>query len=75
MATAHSSGPHTLEKLSWYLEHCPHSAWDSFSTEQQQRMVEEDLLAGKSVSLVLASLITTGMVLCIATLVIVLTTI
>lgn len=68
MATANRTSFDNLEKLSWYLDHCAHTAWDTFSVEQQRKMVEDDLMAGTSVSLVLASLITAGLVLSIVTL-------
>ncbi len=58
----------TLEKLNWYLSHHQHAAWDRFSPEEQDQMVNEDLFAGRSVSILLASLIATGMILSLATL-------
>ncbi|MBI3837530.1 MAG: hypothetical protein HY288_06315 [Planctomycetia bacterium] len=67
MATANPVGQNNLEKLSWYLDHCKHTVWDSFSADQQNRMIEDDLLAGTSVATVLASLIATGLVLIIVT--------
>ena len=67
MANANKARSGTLEKLSWYLEHHAHSVWDRFSADQQQKMVEEDLMAGVSVSMVLMSLITAGLVLTIVT--------
>lgn len=66
--------PRNLPKLSWYLNHNVHQIWDRFSPDQQDEMVGDDLSAGISVSMVLVSLITTGMLLCIATLVAVLAT-
>jgi hypothetical protein len=57
-----------LDKLSWYLSHCPHRQWDRFNAEQQARMVDDDLFAGRSVSMVLVSLIAVGMVLSAVTL-------
>lgn len=68
MATANSTPRSAAEKLAWYLDHHAHSVWDRFSAEQQEKMVEEDLAAGKSVSLVLVSLITAGMLLAAVTL-------
>jgi hypothetical protein len=56
------------QKLSWFLSHRPHQLWDRFSPDQQEAMVRDDLSAGLSVSIELASLIATGMILCIATL-------
>jgi hypothetical protein len=56
------------QKLSWFLNHRPHRLWDQFSPDQQEEMVGDDLSAGVSVSMVLGSLIATGMLLCIATL-------
>lgn len=70
MATIGQGTSH-LEKLGWYLGHCNHQQWDRFSTDSQQRMVEEDLSAGTSVSLVLGSLITIGMLLSAITLAVV----
>jgi hypothetical protein len=64
--------PGNVQKLSWYLNHNAHQLWDRFSPDQQDEMVGDDLSAGISVSMVLVSLITTGMLLCIATLVAVL---
>ena len=73
MATiSRSSG--ISEKLSWYFSHCPHDLWDRFSGDDQSRMVEDDLLAGRSVSLVLVSLITAGLLLSAITLAVVLWT-
>ena len=62
------------QKLSWFLNHRPHQLWDQFSPEQQEEMVGDDLSASVSVSMVLGSLITAGMILCIATLAAVLAT-
>jgi hypothetical protein len=56
------------QKLSWFLSHRPHQLWDQFTPDQQEEMVSDDLSAGLSVSIELASLIATGMILCIATL-------
>lgn len=68
MATVHRPGPNSLEKLSWYLGHCKHTVWDQFSDQERKRMIDDDIAAGISVSLVLGSLITAGMVLAIVTL-------
>ena len=68
MATANPTGPNPLAKLSWYLNHERHSVWDRFSADEQRKMVEDDLFAGKSVSLVLASLITAGLAMSIVSL-------
>jgi hypothetical protein len=57
-----------LDKLAWYLGHCRHSQWDKFNPDEQTKMVEDDLFAGRSVSLVLVSLIAVGMVLSAVTL-------
>ena len=67
MVSADPTRSNTLEKLSWYLGHKQHTVWDQFDTDQQRQMVEEDLLAGKSVSLLLVSLITAGLVLSMIT--------
>ena len=66
--------PRSAQKLSWHLNHNIHQVWDRFSAEQQDEMVGDDLSAGITVSLVLVSLIATGMLLCIATLAAVLAT-
>ncbi len=58
----------TLNKLNYYLNHCPHKDWDHFSQDEQAQMIEEDLFAGRSVSIVLTSVITIGMLLSAATL-------
>jgi len=69
------SQPHSeLDKLSWYFNRCNHTQWDRFSPDQQAQMVRDDLLAGRSVSLVLGSLITAGLVLSAVTLAVVLAT-
>lgn len=65
MTSANSTQPRYLEKLSWYLGHCQHTVWDRFSSEQQRQMVEEDLFAGKSVSLLLLAEIIFGLALCV----------
>ena len=69
IAKATSNG---LDKLGWYLAHQEHTVWDGFGAESQRQMVDDDLAAGKQVSIVLVSLITTGMLLSLATLIIVL---
>ncbi len=66
--------PRNAQKLSWYLNHNVHQVWDRFSADQQDEMVGDDLSAGVTVSMVLVSLIATGMLLCIATLAAVLVT-
>jgi hypothetical protein len=71
MATASPGTSDPLTKLSYYLSHAQHSVWDRFGAEEQRRMVEYDLTAGKSVSLVLASLITAGLVLSIVSLLVI----
>jgi hypothetical protein len=73
MATL-SQTPSELNKLSWYFDRCQHAQWDRFSPDQQARMVREDLLAGRNVSLLLGSLITAGLVLSAVTLAVVLAT-
>ena len=67
MATANPVGGNNLEKISWYLDHCKHTVWDSFGADQQNRMIDDDLTAGTSVAMVLVSLITTGLVLIVVT--------
>lgn len=67
MATANPSGSGNLDKLGWYLDHHTHTAWDTFSADQQRKMIEDDLSAGTSVSLLLAALITVGLVMSIVT--------
>jgi hypothetical protein len=66
--------PTSLDKLSWYLGHCPHTQWDRFKMAEKAQMVEEDLAAGRSVSAVLISLVTMGMVLSAVTLIAILLT-
>ncbi len=72
MATIHQPATDHASKLSWYLSHAPHNVWDRFSASEQQQMVDEDLFAGKSVSLLLSSVITVGLMMAAASLVIVL---
>lgn len=67
MATTDPRTSNHLEKLSWYLSHARHSVWDAFSAEQQQKMVEDDLFAGKSVSALLVSVITAGLAMSVVT--------
>ena len=67
MAVVHAK-TNNRQKLTWFLSHRPHQLWDQFSPEQQEEVVGDDLSAGLSVSMVLGSLITAGMLLCIATL-------
>jgi hypothetical protein len=74
MAMANSAGTNNLEKVSWYLNHHMHTVWDRFNADQQDRMIDDDLRAGTSVSMVLISVITTGMVLATITLLVVLAT-
>ena len=71
MATANHGN---LEKLSWYLANQRHDAWDAFGAEQQEQMIEDDLSAATNVSAILVSLVTTGLVLSIVTVVAVLMT-
>lgn len=66
----HTSGP--LAKLSWYFSHAQHSVWDRFGSDQQQKMVEDDLTAGKSVAILLFALISTGLVMSIVSLLVIL---
>lgn len=61
-----------FDKLSWYFIHCHHDQWDRFSRDEQAAMVDDDLAAGRSVSLVLVSLIGVGMLLSAVTLIAVL---
>jgi hypothetical protein len=74
MATANRTGSGYLEKLTWYLGHHAHTVWDTFSADQQKKMVQKDLSAGTSVALLLVSLITAGLVLSIVTVLAVLLT-
>jgi hypothetical protein len=71
MATANLRQADPLAKLSWHLSHLPHQVWDRFSVEEQKRMVEDDLFAGKSVSLELAALITVGLAMSIVSLIVI----
>jgi hypothetical protein len=72
MATAPRPSNDYSSKLAWYLNRGPHNVWDRFSASEQQQMVEEDLFAGKSVSLLLSSVITVGLVMAAVSLAIVL---
>lgn len=72
MATVQRPTDNLSNKLAWYLNHAPHSAWDRFSASEQQQMVEDDLFAGRSVSLLLSSVITVGLVMAAVSLAIVL---
>jgi hypothetical protein len=72
MATVQRPPDNLTAKLSWYLNRGPHNVWDRFSPDQQQQMVEDDLFAGKSVSLLLSSVITVGLVMAAVSLAIVL---
>jgi hypothetical protein len=72
MATASSGNRSHLEKLSWYLAHQPHEVWDRFSAEQQEQMIDDDFSAATNVSAILVSLVTTGLLLSIVTVVAVL---
>jgi hypothetical protein len=72
MATAQPNSTNPLDKLSFYLAQGQHSVWDRFSPDQQRQMVEDDLAAGRSVSLVLAALITAGMLMSIGSMVLIL---
>jgi hypothetical protein len=74
MATVTGRQARLTEKLSWYFQRGPHRAWDRFSPEDQEQMLRDDMAAGTRVSLVLVGLITTGLVLSIATLLAVLLT-
>ena len=74
MATANRQGSDVLEKLGWHLSHHAHTIWDTFSADERRKMVEDDMTAGTSVSLLLAALITTGLVLSAVTLLAVLLT-
>lgn len=67
MATVNTTGSGNQDKLAWYLDHCTHTVWDTFSADQQRQMIEDDLSAGTSVSLVLAALITTGLAMSLIT--------
>jgi hypothetical protein len=72
MATIQRPATDHTSKLSWYLSHAQHGIWDRFSPSEQQKMVDEDLFAGQSVSLLLTSVITVGLLMAAASLVIVL---
>jgi hypothetical protein len=74
MATTDRRGSSNLDKLSWYLKHGPHAVWDAFPRDEQDRMVADDLTAGKTVSLLLFLLISTGLVLSAVTLLAILLT-
>ncbi len=74
MATVRGHKTSLTDQLSWYFERGPHRTWDRFGQEDQERMLRDDLTAGIRVSLVLVSLITTGLVLSIVTLLVVLLT-
>jgi hypothetical protein len=74
MATANLVGAKHFEKVSWYLAHHAHSVWDLFSAGQQGQMIDDDLRAGTSVSLLLIAVIATGMTLIAITLLVVLAT-
>jgi hypothetical protein len=74
MATMHKKPASLGKTLSWYLNHSEHSVWDRFNSDQQRHMVDEDLAAGRQVTSVLFALITTGMVLSMITLLVVLAT-
>jgi hypothetical protein len=66
MATA---GPTRLvDKLDFYNATRSHTVWDRFTVEDKERMLADDLAAGTSVSLVLSTLITIGLVLSAVTL-------
>ena len=67
MATI-SHDPKNREKIGWYLSHCNHNIWDQFSPDQQESMLDEDLFAGRSVSLVLGSIVVMGLMLSAVTL-------
>jgi hypothetical protein len=71
MTTVQPTG-NPLEKLSFYLANGQHSVWDKFTPEQQRQMVEDDLAAGRSVSLVLAALITAGMLMSVGSMLLIL---
>jgi hypothetical protein len=68
MATVGPTQSKLVDKLSWYNSQSPHTVWDRFSAEEKEQMLADDLAAGTRVSLVLAALITAGLVLCIVTL-------
>ncbi len=72
MATVQRPTTDHTSKLSWYLRHAQHGTWDRFSPREQQKMVDDDLFAGKSVSLLLSSVIMVGLLMAVASLAIVL---
>jgi hypothetical protein len=74
MATANQAGTKNLEKVTWYLKHHTHTVWDMFNANQQGQMIDDDLRAGTSVSLVLISVIAAGMILAAITLLAILAT-
>jgi hypothetical protein len=43
------------------------SVWSAFDTEQRRQLIDDDLLAGRSVSLVLISVVTAGFLMMILT--------
>ncbi len=69
MAMVSPSKPKLVEKISWYTSGRAHQMWDRFSRDEQERMLEDDLTAGTRVSVLLAALIATGMVLSLITVV------
>jgi hypothetical protein len=68
MAVVGPSQTKLIDKLGWYNSTSRHNVWDRFSAEEKEQMLADDLAAGTQVSLVLAALITAGLVLCIVTL-------
>jgi hypothetical protein len=63
MATANLS-PHTHVKTTFNVDH--HAQWNRcFSPAEQQRLINDDLLAGRSVPLLLAAIVGIGVVLAI----------
>jgi hypothetical protein len=61
-------GPSRLiDRISWYTDHARHRVWDRFGPAEQERMLRDDMTAGRNVSLVLFAIVTTGMLLSIIT--------
>ncbi len=74
MATVGTTKSGLVDKLTWYNAECSHTMWDRFSTEDQERMLSEDMSAGTGVSLLLGSVMAAGLLMAIVSLAIVLLT-
>lgn len=55
------------DKLSWYTTRGSHRMWDRFGADEQEQMLQDDLSAGRGVSLLLFALVTMGMLLSLVT--------